>query len=69
MGRALIDLLVKKAKKFGCTSIFLNTGSFMTAAPRFYRSFGFFEREGYPESEVPQIIKHFWLFMEKNCSL
>lgn len=64
--KELVELLMKKGKEFRFSSIFLCTGVFMQTALHLYRSFGFYEREEYPESEVPQEMKPFWLFMEKK---
>ena len=65
-GKALLRQLLHKAKEFGYSSIYLDTGPFMTAAQHLYRSFGFVERGEYPETEVPQPIRSHWIFMEKT---
>jgi len=64
-GKALLQQLLQKAKEFGYHSIYLDTGPFMTAAQQLYRSFGFTERNAYPETEVPPQLRPQWIFMEK----
>ena len=64
-GKALVNKLIQKARDFGYHVIFLDTGPFMTSAQYLYRSFGFVEREEYPETEVPLQIRSKWIFMEK----
>ena len=64
-GKELLEQLLKKGQEFGFSSIRLDTGKFMAAAQRVYRLAGFQEREGCPESEVPNFFLPHWLFMEK----
>ena len=64
-GKEILELLLKKGKEFGFSSIRLDTGDFMTAAQQVYRLAGFQERERYLESEVPTSFLPHWLFMEK----
>lgn len=64
-GKDLLYKLLHKAKEFGYHSIYLDSAPFMITAHRLYRSFGFIEREEYPETEVPQQLRSKWLFMEK----
>ena len=68
LARALLKKLVQKAREFSYKTIYLDTGPFMTSAQHLYRSFGFVEREEYPETEVPEQIRSKWLFMEKILS-
>jgi GNAT superfamily N-acetyltransferase len=65
-GKALLQQLLQKAREFGYRSVYLDSGRFMTAAHRLYRSFGFVECNGYPETEVPPQFSPQWLFMEKT---
>jgi ribosomal protein S18 acetylase RimI-like enzyme len=64
-GKEMLDLLLKRGKQFGFSSIRLDTGKFMVAARRVYQKAGFQERERYLESEVPNFFLPHWLFMEK----
>jgi GNAT superfamily N-acetyltransferase len=65
-GKVLLQQLLEKAKEFGHHSVYLDSGRFMTAAHKLYRSFGFVECRGYPETEVPPQFKPQWLFMKKT---
>ena len=65
-GKALLQQLLAKGKEFGFSAVYLDTPLFSKAARHIYRSAGFVEREQYPESEVPQPIRHLWLYMEKK---
>jgi N-acetylglutamate synthase-like GNAT family acetyltransferase len=65
-GKALLTQLLAKGKEFGFAAVYLDTGLFLKAAQHLYRSAGFIEREQYPETEVPQPIRHLWLYMEKK---
>jgi hypothetical protein len=38
----------------------------MTAAHHLYRSFGFIERNEYPETDIPAQLRSQWLYMEKT---
>jgi GNAT superfamily N-acetyltransferase len=65
-GKALLQQLLQKTKEFGYRSVYLDSGRFMTTAHKLYRSFGFFECNGYPETEIPPQFRPQWLFMEKT---
>jgi GNAT superfamily N-acetyltransferase len=64
-GKALLQRLLQKAEEFGYNLVYLDSARFMTSAHRLYRSFGFVECDGYPETEVPPQFKPQWLFMRK----
>jgi len=64
-GKALLQKLLQEAKEFGYNSVYLDSGRFMTAAHKLYRSFGFIECNEYPETEIPPQFRPQWLFMEK----
>lgn len=66
LGRKMLHLLLSEGKGFGFSAIYLETGAFMTTAQHLYRSMGFYDREEYPETEVPPQLRQFWLFMEKR---
>ena len=63
-GKGLMEYLYQEAKKIGYHSLRLDSVNFMKAAHGLYRSFGFKEREPYPESEIPEEIHEYWVFME-----
>jgi len=64
-GKALLQQLLQRAKEFGYRSIYLDSGRFMTAAHKLYRSLGFIECDEYPETEIPPQFRPQWLFMVK----
>jgi GNAT superfamily N-acetyltransferase len=64
IGRAILDRLIAEAAARAYTTIRLDSPDFMTAAHALYRSRGFVEIEPYPESEIPDRYKAFWVFME-----
>ena len=66
LGKEMLQQLLDKGKEFGFSAVYLETGAFMTTAQHLYRSMGFYDREEYPETEVPPQLRHVWLFMEKR---
>ncbi len=64
LGRALLTRLIEAARAAGYGSIRLDSPDFMTAAHALYRSSGFADIESYPESEIPDAYKRYWVFME-----
>lgn len=64
-GRMMLNRLLEDGRKMGCSSFLLDSPRFSNAAHNLYRSVGFKEREAYPESEVPEMFRPFWIFMEK----
>jgi N-acetylglutamate synthase-like GNAT family acetyltransferase len=66
LGKSMLQLLLGKAREYGFSTIYLETGSFMATAQHLYRSVGFRNRAEYPETEVPPQLRHVWLFMEKE---
>ena len=65
-GKQMLNKLLEVGREFGCSSFLLETSKFMTLAQYIYRSAGFIEREEYPESETPIILRQYQLFMEKT---
>jgi ribosomal protein S18 acetylase RimI-like enzyme len=66
LGKKMLQLLLDRGREYCFSAIYLETGSFMTTAQHLYRSEGFHNREEYPETEVPQQLRHVWMFMEKR---
>lgn len=66
LGRAMLERLIEAAKQAGYGSIRLDSPDFMTAAHALYRSSGFVDISPYPESEIPDEYKGFWVFMERK---
>jgi len=65
-GKQMLNRLLDVGREFGCSSFRLETARFMTVAQHIYKSAGFIEREEYPESETPLILRPYQLFMEKK---
>jgi GNAT superfamily N-acetyltransferase len=65
LGHAMLERLIEAARAAGYGSIRLDSPDFMTAAHALYRSSAFVEIEPYPESEIPDEYKGFWVFMER----
>jgi putative acetyltransferase len=65
LARDMLNALIEHSLSIGHTVLRLDTGWFMEAAQAFYHSFGFQDISPYPESEVPEEIYPFWVFMEK----
>lgn len=63
-GRALMQTLIADLRAAGYTAIRLDTGTFMTAAQKLYRSFGFRDIEPYEESETPKDFRQHAIFLE-----
>jgi len=68
LGRALLDDLIAEAEGAGYERIRLDSPNFMKAAHALYRSSGFVDIEPYPESEIPDEFKAFWVFMERQLT-
>ena len=65
-GKALLQQLLKKATELGCHIVQLESPRFTTTAQNLYHSFGFVERNEYPQTEIPPQLRPVWLFMEKT---
>ena len=65
-GKQILNKLLDVGRDFGCSSFVLETSKFMTAAHKIYKSAGFTERQVYPESETPTVLRKYQLFMEKT---
>ena len=65
LGKSLLDKLLETAKNCGYSKACLDTGVFMKAAQKVYRSAGFHDIDKYPETEVPKEVRHNWIYMEK----
>jgi GNAT superfamily N-acetyltransferase len=68
IGRALLDAIVSTARAAGYERIRLDSAAFMSDAHDLYRSSGFVEIRPYPESEIPDERKRYWLFMERTLA-
>lgn len=66
LGKQLIQKLLGKIEEYQYSEIYLDTAPFMEAAYGLYKKMGFVDREIYPESEVPEVFRHLWNYMEKK---
>jgi GNAT superfamily N-acetyltransferase len=66
IGRQLVDNLIAEARAIGYPRMRLDSTRFMVEAHSLYRSAGFKEIEEYPESEIPEEYRAYWVFMEMN---
>jgi GNAT superfamily N-acetyltransferase len=64
-GSALLDALIAAAGEAGYGRLRLDSPTFMADAHRLYRRRGFEPIEPYPESEIPDDLKVWWVFMER----
>jgi len=65
-GKQMLNKLLQAGREFGCTSFLLETSKFMAVAKHIYKSAEFVEREEYPESETPTILRQYQIFLEKK---
>jgi ribosomal protein S18 acetylase RimI-like enzyme len=63
-GRALIQAIIAAFRDAGYTAVRLDSGTFMTAAQKLYRSLGFTDIAPYDESETPKEFRHHAVFLE-----
>ena len=63
-GRALIQRILVELRDAGYTSVRLETGTFMPAAQKLYRSLGFKDIAPYEESETPADQRQHAMFFE-----
>lgn len=68
LGRALLDGLIAEAEASGYDRVRLDSPNFMRAAHSLYRSTGFVDIDPYPESEIPDEFKTYWVFMERRLT-
>ena len=64
VGRALVDATIKEVRAAGYSTLRLDSARFMTDAQALYRSAGFREISPYPQSEIPEQFRVYWVFME-----
>jgi ribosomal protein S18 acetylase RimI-like enzyme len=63
-GKQMLKKLLAVGREIGCSTFLLETSKFMVVAQHIYTSAGFVEREEYPKSETPPILRQYQLFME-----
>jgi hypothetical protein len=62
----MLDLLIEGASDIGYSRVVLDSLDFMTAVHGLYRSWGFADREPYPESEIPSEYQSHWISWSCN---
>jgi len=62
VGKVLAQTLIKEARQIGYRLIRLDTGNFLTAAIKLYKTLGFKQID--PYNEVPEEIRKIAIFME-----
>ena len=65
-GKRLLNKILEAGRELGCSSFKLSTPKFAHAAQHLYRSAGFKEGDEYPESEIHQDLRQYWIYMEKK---
>jgi ribosomal protein S18 acetylase RimI-like enzyme len=65
-GKQMAKKLLDDGRRLGCSFFLLDTAKFMAAAQHIYRSVGFKERDPYPESKPPEMVRPYWIWMEKK---
>jgi GNAT superfamily N-acetyltransferase len=63
-GKQMLKKLLTVGREIGYSTFLLETSKFMAVAQHIYTSAGFVEREEYPASETPPILRRYQLFME-----
>ncbi|MEM7730732.1 MAG: GNAT family N-acetyltransferase [Pseudomonadota bacterium] len=66
VGERLVETVLDEAGKAGYRRVFLDTATYMTAAHRLYRRFGFRDTAPYPGSENDETVKAFLIFMTRE---
>jgi putative acetyltransferase len=64
-GSALLDGLIAAGREAGYARLRLDSPDFMTDAHRLHLRRGFEPIEPYPESEIPEELRAWWVFMER----
>lgn len=62
-GRQMLTHLIVEGRSRGCTAFKLDTPKFAYAAQHIYHNFGFKNTDEYPESEIPQTLRKYWMYM------
>lgn len=64
IGKKLVGSLLEQARDIGYEQVYLDTGTYMPAAHRLYRGFGFRDTGPYPGSENDETVQRFLKFMK-----
>lgn len=66
IGKLIVKSLLEKGEEFGCSRFGLNTPGFAYAAHRLYESMGFEFVDVFPEVDIGDFFRPYYLFMEKE---
>ena len=66
LGKKMLNKLLEAGRELECKTFLLDSARFMSAAHHIYRWAGFTDRDEYPESEPPQVLRKYWIYMEKK---
>ena len=64
IARALFEHAILQARKTGYTHLLLESPMSWKGAHALYKALGFQDIAMYPESEVPEHLRKYWVFME-----
>jgi GNAT superfamily N-acetyltransferase len=68
LGKKIVYSLLEKGVELGCSWFGLNTPKFAYAAHRLYESVGFKFVDSFPEVDIGETFRPYYLFMEKNSN-
>ena len=66
LARKMLNRLLLVGRELGCSRFLLDSPSWAYPSHGLYRSSGFAEVDEYPESEIPAVVRQYWIFMEKK---
>ena len=66
LGKIMVSRLLEEGRKLGFTWFGLNTPKFAYAAQHVYKSAGFREFEVFPEVDIGDLLRPYYMFMEKR---
>ena len=66
LARKMLNRLLEVGRDIGCSRFLLDSPSWAYSSHGLYRSSGFNEVDEYPESEIPDKVRQYWIFMEKK---
>ncbi len=64
IARMLFETAIREARDIGYSSLLLESPKSWTGAHALYHALGFQAVEMYPESEVPEHLRKYWVFMQ-----
>jgi GNAT superfamily N-acetyltransferase len=64
IARSLFETAIREARDIGYSSLLLDSPRSWTGAHALYHALGFEAVEMYPETEVPEHLRKYWVFMQ-----